>query len=125
MHEALDRRRVTWLWAISPVVSRARSMSLNMKAAVLHGAKDIRIEAHHRPQLNPGMVLLRNRRVGICGSDLHYYEDGYCAAFVPDRPFVLGHELTAEVVAVDEDVDTVQIGQRVTVNPARSCRLWD
>jgi L-idonate 5-dehydrogenase len=96
-------------------------MSLNMKAAVLHGAKDIRIEAHLRPELNPGMVLLRNRRVGICGSDLHYYEDGYCAAFVPDRPFVLGHELTAEVVAVDESVDTVQVGQRVTVNPARSC----
>src|ERR1017187_4049897 len=96
-------------------------MSLNMKAAVLHGAKDIRIEAHLRPELNPGMVLLRTRRVGICGSDLHYYEHGYCAAFVPDRPFVLGHELTAEVVAVDEDVDTVQIGQRVTVNPARSC----
>src|ERR1035441_4336266 len=96
-------------------------MTVYMKAAVLHGAKDIRIEAHLRPELNPGIVLLRTRRVGICGSDLHYYELGCCAAFVPDRPFVLGHELTAEVAAVDENVDTVQVGQRVTVNPARSC----
>lgn len=68
-----------------------------------------------------GMVLLRNRQVGICGSDLHYYEHGYCAAFVPERPFVLGHELTAEVAAVATDVETVKAGMRVTVNPARSC----
>jgi threonine dehydrogenase-like Zn-dependent dehydrogenase len=67
------------------------------------------------------MVLLRIRRVGICGSDLHYYEHGFCAGFVPDRPFVLGHELTAEVAAVGQGVDAVSVGQRVTVNPARSC----
>lgn len=96
-------------------------MSLTMKAALLHGAKDIRIEHFPQPELNSGMVLLRNRRVGICGSDLHYYEHGYCAAFVPDRPFVLGHELAADVIAVAADVDTVKVGQRVTVNPARSC----
>jgi len=92
-----------------------------MKAAVLHGAQDIRIEPYRQPELHPGMVLLRNRRVGICGSDLHYYEHGYCAAFVPDRPFVLGHELCGEVAALADDVETVKVGQRVTVNPARSC----
>ncbi len=100
-------------------------MSTNMMAAVLHGAKDIRVQQHSRPELKPGMVLLRNRRVGICGSDLHYYEHGYCAAFVPDRPFVLGHELSAEIAAVAEDVDTLKIGERVTVNPARSCGFCD
>jgi L-idonate 5-dehydrogenase len=56
---------------------------------------------------------------------LHYYEHGYCAAFVPDRPFVLGHELTAEVVSVADEVDTVKIGERVTVNPARACGFCD
>ena len=73
--------------------------------------------------LERGMVLIRNRRVGVCGSDLHYFQHGYCAGFVPDRPFVLGHELAAEVVAVGDGVDTVQVGQKVTVNPARSCGL--
>lgn len=92
-----------------------------MKAAVLHGARDIRIEPYRQPELLPGMVLLRPRRVGICGTDLHYYEHGYNATFVPDRPFILGHELTAEVAAVAPGVDAVKVGQRVAVNPARAC----
>ena len=96
-----------------------------MKAAVLHGARDIRIEPYRQPELHPGMVLLRSRRVGICGTDLHYYEHGYNATFVPDRPFILGHELTGEVVAVASDVQGVKPGQRVTVNPARSCGFCD
>ncbi|NNN20363.1 MAG: alcohol dehydrogenase catalytic domain-containing protein, partial [Acidimicrobiaceae bacterium] len=100
-------------------------MSDTMKAGVLYGARDIRIEPYKLPELCPGMVLLRNCRVGICGSDLHYYQHGYCATFVPDRPFVLGHELAAEVVALAEDVDTVCIGARVTVNPSRNCGFCD
>lgn len=92
-----------------------------MKAAVLYGPRDIRVERFEIPELNPGMVLLRSRQVGICGSDQHYYEHGYCGAFVPDRPFVLGHEVMAVVDAIAEDVDTVRVGQRVAVNPARSC----
>jgi L-idonate 5-dehydrogenase len=96
-------------------------MTSRMKAALLHGANDIRIEQRRLPELTSGMVRLRNRRAGICGSDLHYYEHGYCAGFVPDRPFVLGHELCAEVAEVADDVDSLTIGQRVTVNPARSC----
>jgi L-idonate 5-dehydrogenase len=96
-------------------------MISEMTAAVLHAARDIRIERVNRPGLLPGMVTLRSRRVGICGSDLHYFEDGRCAAFVPDRPFVLGHEFTADVVAVGDGVDSVKTGDRVTVNPARNC----
>ena len=96
-----------------------------MKAAVLHGARDIRIEPYRQPELHPGMVLLRSRRVGICGTDLHYYEHGYNATFVPDRPFILGHELTGEVVAVAADVQGLTPGQRVAVNPARSCGFCD
>ena len=96
-----------------------------MKAAVLHGARDLRIESYRQPELQPGMVLLRSRRVGICGTDLHYYEHGYNATFVPDRPFILGHELTGEVAAVASDVQVVKPGQRVAVNPARSCGFCD
>jgi 2-desacetyl-2-hydroxyethyl bacteriochlorophyllide A dehydrogenase len=92
-----------------------------MRAAVLHGPRDIRVESFESPEIKPGMVLLCSRLVGICGSDQHYYEHGFCAAFVPDRPFVLGHEVMAEVAAVAPDVDTVHVGQRVAVNPARSC----
>jgi L-idonate 5-dehydrogenase len=93
-----------------------------MRAAVLHGAKNIQLENFQKPELSSGMVLLRITRVGICGSDLHYFADGYCGAFVPSRPFILGHELTAEVVDVSDDVTSAPaIGTRVTVNPARAC----
>ena len=92
-----------------------------MLAGVLHGAKDIRVERCPAPELRPGMVLLRVRRVGICGSDSHYFEHGCCGAFVPTRPFIMGHELTAEVAAVADDVKAPAVGARVTVNPARAC----
>lgn len=93
-----------------------------MKAAILYGAKDIRVENYPIPELLPGMVLIKVKRVGICGSDLHYYEDGYCGAFVPTRPFILGHELSGEVVAFnDEGQSFPPIGSRVTANPARAC----
>lgn len=96
-------------------------MSATMQAAVLHAAKTIRVEAVPQPEVPPGMVLLRVRRAGICGSDLHYFEHGDCGPFVPTRPFILGHEFTADVVAVGEGVATTTVGSRVTVNPARAC----
>ncbi|MGK2864820.1 MAG: zinc-dependent alcohol dehydrogenase, partial [Chitinophagaceae bacterium] len=96
-------------------------MTKKMKAVLLHGAKDLRLQDFQMPDLRPGMVVLRVKRVGICGSDLHYFEDGYCGSFIPTRPFILGHELTAEVVAVGEGVSSVVPGSRVTVNPARAC----
>lgn len=97
-------------------------MAKSMEAAVLYGANDIRIERLKVPELEPGMVLLKIKRVGICGSDIHYFEDGYCGEFVPSKPFVLGHEITAEVVAVNNTAGmSPAVGSRVTVNPARGC----
>ncbi|HUA93561.1 MAG TPA: NAD(P)-dependent alcohol dehydrogenase [Terracidiphilus sp.] len=96
-----------------------------MQAALLYGPRDIRVEAIRDPELRPGMVLLRSRLVGICGSDQHYFEHGCCGSFVPDRPFVLGHEVMAVVEAVASDVDTLRVGQRVAVNPARNCGACD
>lgn len=92
-----------------------------MLGAVLHGAKDLRVESCAVPSPGPGQVLVRVRRVGICGSDLHYFTHGYCAAFVPTRPFILGHELIGEVAALADDVQAPAPGTRVVVNPARAC----
>ena len=100
-------------------------MSENMLAGVLHGARDLRLQHVAPPALGPGMVLLRVRRVGICGSDMHYFEHGYCGTFVPSRPFILGHEITAVVAAVANDVQAPAVGARVTVNPARACGYCD
>lgn len=96
-----------------------------MLGAVLHGAKDLRLEQWAVPNLAPGQVLVRVRRAGICGSDMHYFAHGYCAAFVPDRPFILGHELVGEVAALAEDLKVPAIGARVVINPTRSCGVCD
>lgn len=100
-------------------------MNPTMRAAVLEAARTIRIRSRPVPELQPGMVLLRVRRAGICGSDLHYFDHGCCGAFVPTRPFVLGHEFAAEVAAVADGVSTVTVGARVTANPARACGVCD
>src|ERR1043166_498975 len=96
-------------------------MSEKMQAAVLHGAKDLRVEPWGKPELIPGQVLVRVRRAGICGSDLHYYTHGCCGAFMPTRPFILGHELIGDVFAAAEDVQSPKVGSRVVVDPAGHC----
>ena len=100
-------------------------MKDTMIAAMLYGARDLRLIEHPCPTVGPGMVLVRPRRVGICGSDLHYYQHGYCGSFVPDRPFVLGHELSGEVADLGAGVAGLAVGDRVTVNPARACGFCD
>lgn len=92
-----------------------------MKAFVLHGAQDIRLEEVPRPVPGPGEVLVAVRAAGICGSDLHYYTHGKCGNFVPTRPFVLGHEFAGEVVAHGEGVAQPCLGTRVAVDPSRAC----
>src|SRR5512138_2365876 len=98
-------------------------MSKTMLGAVLHGTKDLRLESCPLPELRAGEVLIRVRQAGICGSDLHYFAYGYCGAFVPTGPFILGHELVGEVAAISGDVRSPTVGARVVVNPARACGL--
>lgn len=100
-------------------------MNTPMRAAVLESARTIKVQARPTPELKPGMVLLRVRRAGICGSDLHYFDHGCCGAFVPTRPFVLGHEFAAEVASLGDGVKNVSLGARVTANPARACGVCD
>ncbi|MDX1681296.1 MAG: NAD(P)-dependent alcohol dehydrogenase [Akkermansiaceae bacterium] len=92
-----------------------------MKAWVLHGEKDIRLEERDTPKPAAGEVLVGMRAAGICGSDLHYHAHGRCGNFVPTRPFILGHEFAGEIVAVGEGVEESRIGERVAIDPSRPC----
>ncbi len=100
-------------------------MSNTMLAAVLHGIKDLRLEERPVPELAPGKALLRLRRGGSCGTDIHYFEEGRFGTFAMSAPFILGHEVTGEVVAVGKGVAQPAVGQRVVVNPARQCGHCD
>ena len=100
-------------------------MRATMRAAFLESAGRISFREVSVPVPGPGMVLLRVRRAGICGSDLHYFEHGCCGAFVPTRPFILGHEFAGEVAGLGEGVKGLVVGMRVTANPARACGVCD
>ena len=89
-----------------------------MPAAVLHGVKDLRIDQVPVPALPArGEVQISVGKVGICGSDVHYYEHGRIGNFVVEAPMILGHECAGTVVAVGEGVDNLKIGDRVAIEP--------
>ncbi len=93
------------------------SISEAMKAAVFHGAKDVRFEHVDRPKPVDGEVLIRVRACGICGSDLHTYREGLFTdlGLPTNAGRILGHEFAGEVVEIAGQVDGIGVGDRVTV----------
>ncbi len=98
-----------------------------MLAVRLHGPRDLRVERVPRPDPpGPGQALLRITAVGVCGSDLHTYQDARIGDTVVETPLVLGHEFAAVVEAVgpesyDGNFQPLRPGTRVAVDPAQPC----
>lgn len=92
-----------------------------MKTAVMKAIGKIELEEREIPQPKEGEVLIKIGYVGICGSDVHYFETGAIGDFVVNPPFVLGHEAAGTVVALGEGVDSLKIGDRVAMEPGKTC----
>jgi L-iditol 2-dehydrogenase len=69
------------------------------------------------PQVGPSDVLVEVKAVGVCGSDVHYYEHGRIGAYVVRQPLILGHESAGIVVAVGAEVNQSRVGERVAIEP--------
>ena len=67
------------------------------------------------------VILVKLEYVGICGSDLHYYETGAIGDYVVEPPFVLGHEPGGTVVEVGKNVKNLKVGDRVALEPGKTC----
>ena len=93
-----------------------------MRTSVLAAPGQLSVEQRPTPTPGPGQVLVAVGSVGVCGSDVHYYEHGRIGDFVVEAPLVLGHEAGGTVVAVGEQVETSRIGQRVALEPGVPCR---
>lgn len=87
-----------------------------MKAVVINGKLDLTVDESPLPEPTEDQVRLRVAYVGICGSDLHYYNEGANGAFVVREPLRPGHEFSA-LVDLDPSGEWEQ-GTRVTVHPA-------
>ena len=88
-----------------------------MRVSVLRAAHELSIEERPRPRPGAQEVLVRVGSVGICGSDVHYYEHGRIGRFVVEDPLVLGHEASGTIEEVGSDVEGLGIGQRVSIEP--------
>ncbi len=96
-----------------------------MKAAVWHGREDIRIEDRELKSLKDNEVTIRVAWAGICGSDLHEFEEG--PVFIPTKandlltggiaPLTMGHEFSGIVEVIGKNVTKYKVGDRVSVNP--------
>ena len=82
---------------------------MKMKAAMLRGLNDFRIEEIDRPVPGPGEVLVKVMAAGICGSDIHKMQTEWTRAI----PMVLGHEFAGEIVEVGPGVTSHAVGERM------------
>ena len=98
------------------------------RAAIMYGTHDIRLEDVPVPEPGPKEVLVEIKAVGVCGSDVHYYEEGRIGSFVVREPLILGHESMGTIVRLGSEVTKHEVGERVALEPGvpdgtcRECR---
>ena len=97
-----------------------------MKSILLTGIREMALCETPMPSIQEGTdVLMKIEQVGVCGSDVHYYETGRIGDQIVEFPFALGHECAATVEAVGSDVTRVKPGDRIAVDPAMPCFACD
>lgn len=96
-------------------------MSETMLCAVMYGIRDVRLEERPVPRPGPGEVLVRVVRVGVCGSDVHYFTHGRIGDYVVRAPMILGHECAGIIEEAGEGVSHLKAGDRVTIEPGYTC----
>lgn len=96
-------------------------MEGKMKVAVMEGIGKMGFTERPIPTPKDDEVLVKLEYVGICGSDLHYYEHGRIGDYIVEPPFVLGHEPGGTVVEVGKDVKHLKVGDRVALEPGKTC----
>ncbi|MCP3662638.1 MAG: L-idonate 5-dehydrogenase [Gammaproteobacteria bacterium] len=92
-----------------------------MKSIVCHGPKDLRVEEQPSPVAGNDQVLIKVSAGGICGSDLHYYNNGGFGDIRIREPMTLGHEIAGKVSVLGDGVNGLSVGDLVAINPSRPC----
>lgn len=97
-----------------------------MKAMKLTGLHQMEMQDVPKPEIrNPNDVLIRMERVGICGSDVHYFSHGGIGSQRVVPPWTVGHEGAGVVEAIGASVTRVKIGDRIAFDPALPCYQCD
>ena len=96
-------------------------MDGKMKVSVLTGIQILDCGDRDIPQPGKGELQIKLEYVGVCGSDLHFYQEGQLANWTLDGPLALGHEPGGVVSAVGEGVEGFKVGDKVSIEPAVPC----
>ncbi|MBS7616371.1 zinc-binding dehydrogenase [Candidatus Bathyarchaeota archaeon] len=91
-----------------------------MKAAMLYGVKDLRVEEIEVPKIAHGEVLVKVKAATTCGTDLKILQRGYVEKVIK-LPTVFGHEWAGEVVEVGEGLEWPKKGMRVRAGNSAPC----
>lgn len=91
------------------------------KALVLTEAQTTVVEQRDTQPLGENEVRVRLAAAGICGTDMHYYQDFSNAGFVLQNPIVLGHEASGTIDEIGDNVTNVAVGDKVAVTPVMNC----
>jgi L-iditol 2-dehydrogenase len=96
-------------------------MKNKMRAAIMTDVAKIELTEREIPVPKEDEVLVEIEYVGVCGSDLHYYEAGGIGANIVKPPFILGHEAGGKIAAVGAKVTHLQVGDKVALEPGKTC----
>ncbi len=98
-------------------------MTDNQQVNVLATDLSMHLEERPIPEPGPNEVQIAVKSVGICGSDIHYYEHGRIGSFVVEQPLVLGHEASGVVTKIGSNVTNLKPGTRVAMEPGVPCKV--
>lgn len=90
-------------------------------AVVMTGPGSLEIRQVEFPALNDDGIILKTEYAGICGSDMHLFQEGRSGSYVVKPPFIQGHEVIGTVYAVGADVKHLKCGDRVVLEPGIPC----
>ena len=100
---------------------RLPELPATMRAAIMKSPLNIEIEEIPVPDVGPDEVLVKVMAVGVCGSDVHYFEHGRIGPYVVKKPIILGHECAGIVVACGSEANRFSPGDRVAIEPGITC----
>ena len=92
-----------------------------MNISLLNKPFDMEMKEVKVPKIGATDVLVKVMAVGVCGSDVHYYEHGRVGEFVVEKPLILGHECSGVVTDVGSNVTRFKVGDRVAIEPGVPC----
>ena len=92
-----------------------------MKSIIIHSAYDLRVENYPIEEMDENQIEINVSTGGVCGTDLHYYQDGGFGSIKLKEPMILGHEVSGYISKIGNKVNNFKEGDLVAISPSRPC----